>query len=148
MLIQLALTHLCGETVLWSAGSYTDGHGAPISACPGCRESLGTPFVRAEEVHPCRVESSTPPSCSVNMLGALPAVAGVQPQNPGGFYVVGWIEETREICALRSPLVPPWLRLALESAFSSALLGDGATIEFLGWADDREALDRALSGWE
>jgi len=52
MLIQLALTHACGETVLWSAGSYTGREGLPISQCGGCRESLGTPFVRAEEVHP------------------------------------------------------------------------------------------------
>ncbi len=44
--------------------------------------------------------------------------------------------------------MPPWLRLAPESAFSSALLGEGSTIHFLGWADNREALDRALAGWE
>jgi len=62
--------------------------------------------------------------------------------------VLAWIEDTHEICAVRGPLVPPWLRLAPVSAFSSILLGDGATIHFLGWADDRAALDRALAGWE
>lgn len=76
------------------------------------------------------------------------AVAGRSASDPGGLYVVAWIEATREICALRSPLVPPWLRVAPESAFSSALLGNGAVVEQLGWADNREALDRALSGWE
>jgi len=65
-----------------------------------------------------------------------------------GIYVLAWIEETHEICAVRGPLVPAWLRLAPESAFSSVLLGDGGTIHFLGWADNRAALDRALAGWE
>lgn len=65
-----------------------------------------------------------------------------------GLYVLAWIEGTHEICAVRGPLVPPWLRPAPESAFSSALLGDGGTIHFLGWADNRAALDGALAGWE
>jgi hypothetical protein len=60
-----------------------------------------------------------------------------------GSHVLAWTEETQEICAVRGPLVPPWLRLAPESAFSSTLLGDGGTIHFLGWADNRAALDRA-----
>lgn len=65
-----------------------------------------------------------------------------------GIYVLAWIEETREICAVRGPLVPKWLRLAPESAFSSTLLGVGGTIHFLGWADNRAALDHALADWE
>jgi len=65
-----------------------------------------------------------------------------------GLYVLTWIEETHEICAVRSPLLPSWLRLAPESAFSFNLLGDGETIHLLGWADNREALDPALAGWE
>jgi hypothetical protein len=44
--------------------------------------------------------------------------------------------------------VPTWLRLSPESAFSSTLLGVGGTIHFLGWADNRAALDHALAGWE
>ena len=52
MLIELVLTHPCNETIHWSAGTYTDRQGQPISQCPGCREWLGTPFVRAEEVRP------------------------------------------------------------------------------------------------
>jgi len=68
--------------------------------------------------------------------------------DPSGLYLLVWIEETHEICAVRGPLVPPWLRLAPESAYSSILLGDGGTIHFLGWADNRSALDRALVGWE
>ncbi len=65
-----------------------------------------------------------------------------------GLYVLILIEETHEICAVRSPLLPSWLRLAPESAFSFNLLGDGETIHLLGWADNREALDPALAGWE
>ncbi len=52
MLIELTLTHPCDETILWSAGSYTDRQGHPISQCPGCREALGAPFLRAEETRP------------------------------------------------------------------------------------------------
>ena len=52
MLIELALTHPCDETVHWSAGTYTDRQGSPIEHCPGCGEWLGTPFVRAEEGRP------------------------------------------------------------------------------------------------
>ncbi len=52
MLIELALTHLCGETVRWSAGSYADDRGHAVEHCPGCGEWLGTPFVRAEELRP------------------------------------------------------------------------------------------------
>jgi hypothetical protein len=65
-----------------------------------------------------------------------------------GIYVLAWIEGTREICAVRGPLVPTWLRLCPESALSSTLLGVGGTIHFLGWADNRAALDHALAGWE
>jgi len=50
-----------------------------------------------------------------------------------GIYVVAWIEETREICAVRGPLVPPWLRPAPESAFASALLSTGGTIHSSPW---------------
>jgi len=49
MLIELTLTHPCNETILWAAGSYTDHQGCLITHCPGCREALGAPFVRAEE---------------------------------------------------------------------------------------------------
>lgn len=65
-----------------------------------------------------------------------------------GIYALGWIEETREICALRGPLVPGWLRPDPEAAFSSTLVADSGTVEILGWADNRAALDGALSGWE
>ena len=44
--------------------------------------------------------------------------------------------------------ISPWLRLAPESAFSFTLLGVGGTIHFLGWADNRAALDHALAGWD
>ncbi len=45
MLIELALTHPCDETIHWSAGTYTDRQGQPIEHCPGCGEWLGTLFV-------------------------------------------------------------------------------------------------------
>ncbi|MGH9226728.1 MAG: hypothetical protein ACRD2W_23725 [Acidimicrobiales bacterium] len=57
MLIEIALTHPCTETVYWSAGNYYSRRSRPdsrrrrpIRSCPKCRESLGTPFVRAEAV--------------------------------------------------------------------------------------------------
>lgn len=53
----------------------------------------------------------------------------------------------RRICAVRGFLVPTWLRLAPESAFSATLLGVGGTLHFLGWADNRAALDHAPAGW-
>ncbi len=56
MLIELTLTHPCGEPILWSAGNYYSRRSRPdsprrrpIRSCPKCREALGTPFVRAEE---------------------------------------------------------------------------------------------------
>jgi hypothetical protein len=77
------------ETILWSAGSYTDRQGHPVSQCPGCREALGTPFVRAKlrparrcipatrgsTCRPARGHSSPegpPPTCPPNVgLGPL-----------------------------------------------------------------------------
>jgi len=59
MLIQLALVHPCGETIVWTAGQYFNRRSRvdsrrrrPIHQCPKCREALGSAFVRAEEVHP------------------------------------------------------------------------------------------------
>lgn len=59
MLIELALTHPCGEIIHWSAGTYHSPRSRPesrrrprIHQCPRCRESLGTPFVRAEDLSP------------------------------------------------------------------------------------------------
>ena len=49
MITELALTHPCDETIYWSAGAYRNRRGRTISQCPGCREALGSPFVRAEE---------------------------------------------------------------------------------------------------
>ncbi len=49
MLVDLILTHGCGETLYWSAGAYFDRKGVAISQCRLCREWLGEPFVRAEE---------------------------------------------------------------------------------------------------
>ncbi len=57
MLIELALTHPCMEIIHWSAGNYYSRRSRPdsprrrpIHQCPKCREHLGSPFVRAEEV--------------------------------------------------------------------------------------------------
>lgn len=49
MLTELALTHPCDETIYWSAGSYFNRRGHPVTQCPRCYEALGSPFVRAEE---------------------------------------------------------------------------------------------------
>jgi len=49
MLVDLILTHACGEILYWSAGGYFDRKGLSISQCRLCREWLGEPFVRAEE---------------------------------------------------------------------------------------------------
>lgn len=54
MLTELVLTHPCGAEIIWSAGSYFGARSTtrrrPIHQCPRCRECLGTPFTRAEEV--------------------------------------------------------------------------------------------------
>ena len=59
MIIELALTHPCDQTIYWSAGRYfsrpsrpDSTRRRPIRQCPRCRESLGTPFVRAEVAQP------------------------------------------------------------------------------------------------
>ena len=49
MLIELTLTHACGEILHWSAGAYFDRRGQAITQGPLCREWLGEPFLRAEE---------------------------------------------------------------------------------------------------
>jgi len=62
MLIELILTHACGEILYWSAGAYFDRKGHAISQCQLCREWLGEPFLRAEEGQapmPCRRKSPT-----------------------------------------------------------------------------------------
>ncbi len=52
MLTELTLTHPCNEIIVWSAGGYFDCDGRFVTRCPGCREWLGAPFLRAEETHP------------------------------------------------------------------------------------------------
>jgi hypothetical protein len=51
MLTELALTHICNQTVHWSAGGYFDAQGRALTHCDGCGEWLGSAFVRAEESH-------------------------------------------------------------------------------------------------
>ena len=67
--------------------------------------------------------------------------------DPDALYAVSWMEKTNEICALRYPRLPARLALPAESGWPT--LVDGSwTIEVLGWAENREVLDRALEGWE
>ncbi|MFN2606320.1 MAG: hypothetical protein ABR511_00285 [Acidimicrobiales bacterium] len=60
-----------------------------------------------------------------------------------------WIAETREIYVLREPQPP--LRTAFDphigATFTLPLKEDALEVELLGWAEDRQALEASLDGW-
>jgi hypothetical protein len=68
--------------------------------------------------------------------------------DPTAVYAVTWVEDTKEICAVRYRRLPGRLRLDPPDPLSNSILSDAGTVEVLGWADDRHALDRALAGWQ
>ncbi len=68
--------------------------------------------------------------------------------DPTAVYAVTWVEKTNEICAVRYRRLPGRLRLDPPDPLSNSIVGDAGTVEVLGWADDRAALDRALMGWQ
>ncbi len=72
--------------------------------------------------------------------------------DPSARYVLYWIEGTREIYLMRRPQppLPPVPNMPGDAAVSVVWTVDPRAIrvEVLGWADDRQALDDALAGWE
>ena len=68
--------------------------------------------------------------------------------DPSGVYAVIWIEQTRELYAFRYRRLPGRLRLDPPSPLSTSLLSDAGSVEVLALVEDRDVLDRALSGWE
>lgn len=68
--------------------------------------------------------------------------------DPSGVYAVIWVEQTRELCAFRYRRMPGRLRIDPPSPLSTSLLSDAGSVEVIALAEDREVLDRALSGWE
>ena len=68
--------------------------------------------------------------------------------DPTAVYAVTYVEKSNEICAVRYRRLPGGLRLDPTDPLSDSIVSDAGTVEVFGWADDREALDRALTGWQ
>lgn len=68
---------------------------------------------------------------------------------PWAVFGLHWIEDTHEIFVLRAP--DPRILRSLASPFGGVPLrlgGGYLRVEVLGWADDKQVLDRALAGWQ
>ncbi len=70
-------------------------------------------------------------------------------EDPTVHYGLHWIEETREIYVLREPQppLPMGFDPRIEFTFALPLKKDEYQVELGGWAEDRQAIEKALDGW-
>jgi len=70
--------------------------------------------------------------------------------DPTVLYSVHWIVDTREIYILREPQPPRPMGFdpRLGRSFLLPLKKDALRVEVLGWAENRQAIEVALDGWQ